>query len=146
MNLSWTPSLPTCIPLICAQPAPVAHGVAKIQGYSYLDTVSYTCNPGYEIRVGVGTVVSVYINIMKTTFLFLFWFLQVNFEKTWLFVFMLYESLVEIKIKIESRLHCIDIYDTDCSLFIIHRHWTYMVVNTNICCAKETDKILEIRQ
>ena len=62
MNLSWTPSLPTCIPLICPQPAQVAHGVAEVQGYSYLDTVSYTCNPGYEIRVGVDTVVDVNIN------------------------------------------------------------------------------------
>ena len=28
---------------------------------------------------------------------------------------MLFESLVEIKIEIESRLHCIDIYDDDCT-------------------------------
>ena len=54
---------------------------------------------------------------------------------------MLFEGLVKNKIKIESRQHCIDIYDTDCSLFIIHRHWTYMVVNTSICCGKRKKKL-----
>ncbi len=29
-------------------------------------------------------------------------------------MFMLFESLVEIKIEIESRLYCIDIYGDDC--------------------------------
>ena len=68
---------------------------------------------------------------MKTTYLSKFWFitsfLQINVSKEkllidsfsllpCLFVLyrMLFESVVEIKIKIKSRLHCIDIYDDDC--------------------------------
>ena len=31
---------------------------------------------------------------------------------------MLFESLVKIKIEIESRLHCIDIYPDDCIMYI----------------------------
>ena len=30
-------------------------------------------------------------------------------------MFFLFNRLVEVKIEIESRLHCIDIYDDDCS-------------------------------
>ena len=83
------------------------------------------------------TVVSVYINKMKTTFLFKVWFLTSFFQITslqvikreavnWQLFFvsmficiqsMLFESLIVIKI--ESRLHYIDLYDDDeCSRLI----------------------------
>ena len=77
------------------------------------------------------TVVSVFINKMKTTFLFKVWFLTSFFQITslqvikreavnWQLFFvsmficiqsMLFESLIVIKI--ESRLHYIDLYDDD---------------------------------
>ena len=67
---------------------------------------------------------------MKKTFPFKFLFLtsflqitslQVNkenhlFVSRFICVSVLIESLVEIKIEITSRLHCIDIYDVDCKV------------------------------
>ena len=62
---------------------------------------------------------------MKTTFLkwsFGVTSLQVNKEKLLIDNFfcvcvsILIQSFVEIKIEIESRLHCIDIHDDDCGL------------------------------
>ena len=50
------------------------------------------------------TVGRVYINTMKLLFVCI------------LCVFNLFESLVQIKIEIESRLHCIDLYEDDCML------------------------------
>ena len=51
MNLMWTPGLPVCEPLACADPPLVENAVAVASGHAYLDTASYTCNPGYELRV-----------------------------------------------------------------------------------------------
>ena len=51
MNLLWTPSIPSCVSLACGQPPQVSNALAQAEGFSYLDMVTYSCVPGYEIRV-----------------------------------------------------------------------------------------------
>ena len=64
--------------------------------------------------------VGIKINTMKTTFLFKFSFLQAfHWQFFHVYVSLLLDGLIEIKIKIESRFHCIDIYDDDCISFAL---------------------------
>ena len=52
-NLSWSPSPPECVPVLCRQPPEVDNAAGQATGSSYKDKVVYTCKDGYEIRVRV---------------------------------------------------------------------------------------------
>ena len=64
-------------------------------------------------------VVGVYINAMKTTFLFLFLFLTSFFLQLHLYMYpCCFKAWKKSNILIESRLHCIDISDDSCSKMV----------------------------
>ena len=67
------------------------------------------------------TMVDIKINTMKTTFLSKFYQVCLNYKSTSkrVYVSLLLDGLVEIKIKIERRLHCIGMYDDNCFSFAL---------------------------
>ncbi|XP_067886734.1 sushi, von Willebrand factor type A, EGF and pentraxin domain-containing protein 1 isoform X1 [Heterodontus francisci] len=49
-NGSWSHETPTCEPLMCPTPQDTDSGRYDMNGITYLSTVSYTCNSGYQLR------------------------------------------------------------------------------------------------
>uniref|UniRef100_A0A8B9HXL3 Sushi, von Willebrand factor type A, EGF and pentraxin domain-containing protein 1 n=1 Tax=Astyanax mexicanus TaxID=7994 RepID=A0A8B9HXL3_ASTMX len=49
----WSPSFSSnsCVLVFCDKPHPLLHGIIKGESYSYGDTVTYTCLPGFELQV-----------------------------------------------------------------------------------------------
>ena len=62
---------------------------------------------------------------------------------------LLFESLVDSKIKIESRLHCIDIYDEDCIasevLLKIYLHISHNIVPTSTVESRVSRRVETMR-
>uniref|UniRef100_A0A8B9JCB5 Sushi, von Willebrand factor type A, EGF and pentraxin domain-containing protein 1 n=1 Tax=Astyanax mexicanus TaxID=7994 RepID=A0A8B9JCB5_ASTMX len=48
----WSPSFSSnsCVLVFCDKPHPLLHGIIKGESYSYGDTVTYTCLPGFELQ------------------------------------------------------------------------------------------------
>ncbi|XP_072444221.1 sushi, von Willebrand factor type A, EGF and pentraxin domain-containing protein 1 isoform X6 [Chiloscyllium punctatum] len=49
-NGSWSHETPTCEPLMCPTPQDTDSGRYDLNGITYLSTVSYTCNSGYQLQ------------------------------------------------------------------------------------------------
>ncbi|XP_067839671.1 sushi, von Willebrand factor type A, EGF and pentraxin domain-containing protein 1 [Heptranchias perlo] len=49
-NGSWSHETPACEPLMCPTPQDTDSGRYDLNGITYLSTVSYTCNNGYQLR------------------------------------------------------------------------------------------------
>ncbi|XP_065194495.1 sushi, von Willebrand factor type A, EGF and pentraxin domain-containing protein 1-like isoform X4 [Sycon ciliatum] len=55
---NWTSDLPKCEVKHCSDPGPPENGIRLLQGYSYLSTVAYKCDLGYNINGSVFRVCS----------------------------------------------------------------------------------------